>query len=280
MKNKMIFRALTAVFLILICVCGCSAKSDIGFKVRDNYATENIDFEDNYNFYSEGYDFYKKLENDSGVFILNTAYYSDEILKIWKDNNVYSNVPKKAFWYYTVSPSYLRTMGIAVDEKMIQDAENGVRVFLIPDTYNDEEKNMMTDYLTEDSERALGENAPRKPEDAVKTVYYEKNEIEFASYTPAKEYFTYPCEQNVPLLEKAPIIFICTSNNMIYFESESLFATDVNSYIKFEDENTLKKYLDEDFVKKYNVKFGKLSNIYKKAERAGITDKGIAAAFG
>ena len=284
MKRKVIIKVLIVVFFILICVGGYlyiidHKKLDIGFKVKDHYVIENINFEDNYNFYLDGYNWYQKIENDSGVYILNTSYYSDEVIDIWKGNNVYTNIPTKAFWYFTVSPSYLKTMNINVDNQMIEDAKNGVRVFLIPDTYVEEEQNIIANYLREDSERALSENAPRKPEDAIKTKYYEQNEIEFNTYTPTQEYFTYPCEQNEPLTEKAPIIFICTTNNMIYFESESLLATDVNSYIKFENEDILKKYVDDDFIKKYNVNFNKLSKIYKKSQRSNITDKGIFGIF-
>lgn len=284
MKRKLIIRVIIVILLILICVGGYlyisnNKKIDIGFKVKNNYVIENINLEDNYNFYLECYNWYKKIENDTGVYILNTTYFSNEVINVWQENNTYTNIPKKPFWYYTVSPSYLTTMNINVDNKIIEDAKNGVRVFLIPDSYTEEEKNMIANHLVEDSERALSENAPRKPKDAIRTKYYEKNEIEFDTYTPTQEYFTYPNEQNLPLTEKAPIIFICTSNNMTYFESESLCATDVNSYIKFENEDILKKYVAEDFLTRYNITFNKLSKIYKKAQKFGLTDKGMFRVF-
>ncbi len=283
MTKKVLGKVLIAVLLILC--AGIAAfiisnqKADIGFKVKDSYVIENINFEDSYDFYLQGYNWYKDHENDSGVFLLKTEYYDDDIINTWQGNNVYSCVPKKAFWYYTVSPSYLKTMGIDTPDGLVEDAQNGVRVFLIPDTYSEEEKNAMADYLAEDSQRALSDDAPRKPEDAIKTEYYENIQIEFDTYTPAREYFTYPCEQDLPLTENAPIIFICTANNMIYFESESLFATDVNSYIKFEGGDIPEKYADDDFIKKYDVKFNRLSEIYKKTQRAGMTDKGLSGVF-
>ena len=282
MKRKLAVKVLIVLFIVLLVVIGClfflsNRKIDIGFKVKDSYVIENIDFKDDYNFYLEGYNWYKEMENDKDVYILNTAYYDTEVLDIWK--GVYENVPKKPFWYYAVSPSYLKTMNIDVDDEAIEDANKGVRVYLIPDTYTEEEKELMTNYLKEDSERALGEKAARKPEDAIKTKYYENKKIEFKTYTPTEEYFTYPSEQDVPLTEKYPIIFICTSNNMIYFESESLFATDVNSYIKFANEDTVKKYEDADFVKKYNAHFTKLSEIYKKAQSTNVIDKGLFSVF-
>ena len=284
MKRKAAGSALIAVFFILICAGGYfyivnHPKIDIGFRVKDNYVIENIDFEDHYNFYLEGYNWYRQIENDSGVYLLNTSYFSDEVLNIWKEISVYANIPEKAFWYYTVSPSYLKTMNIDVDAKIIEDAQNGVRVFLIPDSYSKEEKNKIADYLREDSERAFGENAPRDPKDAIKTVYYEKKEIKFDTYTPTQEYFTYPSEPDVPLTESAPILFICTTNNMTYFESESLFATDINSYIKFENKDIANQHANDDFVEKYNIRFDKLSKIYKKSQRTGLTDRGIYAIF-
>ncbi len=284
LKKKTIGAALGAAVLILICAVAVwffinGKKADIGFKVKDNYVIESLNIEDSFDFYNDCYEWYKKIENDDGVYLLNTAYYDDELLDNWKGNNVYQHIPKKGFWYFAVSPSYLKTMNIDYDEKIIDDAKNGVRVFLIPDSCTEEEKTAMADYLAEDSERALSEAAPRKPEEAVQTDYYKNKEIEFDTYTPSQEYFTYPSEQNLPLTEKAPIIFICTANNMTYFESESLFATDVNSYIKFENEETVKKYTDDDFVKTHDVKFCRLSEIYKRSQLSNTTDKGLYGVF-
>lgn len=284
MKKKTTGIALGAIIFILICTIGVwffinGKKTDIGFKVKDNYVIENINIEDNFDFYTDCYEWYKKIENDDGVYLLNTAYYDDELLDNWKGNSVYQHIPKKGFWYFAVSPSYLKTMNIDYDEKLIDDAKNGVRVFLIPDSYSEEEKNAMADYLAEDSERALSESAPRKPEEAVQTDYYQNKEIEFDTYATTQEYFTYPSEQNVPLTEKAPIIFICTADNMIYFESESLFATDVNSYIKFEDEETVEKYAGDDFVKEHDVRFNCLSEVYRRSQLSGTTDKGVYGVF-
>lgn len=280
MKKKIIVIAIILIILIWgIYYFINNKKKDIGFKVPNYYVMELANYEDKKEAFEEKYNWYKNVENNEGIYLINTTYFSKEILKEYKKYNVYKNIPLKDFWYFAVSPNYLDKMNINVSDDLIENAKNGIRVFLIPETYSENEINAMKSYLKENDERVFDDDAVRKPEETISTNYYNDPKIEFVIYTPNKEYFTFPSSDKVSLVEKAPVIFICTTNNMTYFESESLFATGINSYIKFENKEILNKYKDNKILIKNNVEFKKLSEVYKSNGKIGLVDKGIDGVF-
>ena len=50
-----------------------------------------------------------------------------------------------------------------------------------------------------------------------------------------------------------PVIYVCTPENMTYFQSESLRATGFDGYIKFINKTVAEKYLNKDLLKKKNL---------------------------
>ena len=170
-------------------------------------------------------------------------------------------------------------MKININDSVIQKAKDGVRVYLIPDTYTKKEVEQMKLFLQESDNEAINGEAPVKPEETVNTVYYEQPKSEFVSYSPNKNNFTFPTDIEENIKEKAPIILITTTNNMIYFESESLSATGINSYIKFEDEKILNQYKDSKYLKDKKTLFTKISKEYKIAEEDEMVKKGVVSVF-
>lgn len=67
----------------------------------------------------------------------------------------------------------------------------------------------------------------------------------------------------LPAFDDAPVFYVCTTENMTSFESESLIATGVDGYIKFKNENALGRFKDEPLFKNYGLKFAKTCEIYK-----------------
>lgn len=53
------------------------------------------------------YDWYKSVENSDGVYIVNTTYYSDDVLNYYEEG-----ASLEPFWYFTLSPNYLNELGI------------------------------------------------------------------------------------------------------------------------------------------------------------------------
>ena len=62
--------------------------------------------------------------------------------------------------------------------------------------------------------------------------------------------------------ENAPVYYVCTTENMTSFESESLIATGKDSYIRLRDENVLERFKDDRVFTKYKLKFARGSLLF------------------
>lgn len=275
-KEKIIIAILTIAVIaaaLAMAVKGKTDKPNNNITVTDYYSLSSFRFDGNFNeFYKDGYDWYKSIENESGVYLVNTACYNNDILSIWKENKIYESVPDIVFRYYTVSPSYLKQMNINLNSNEINDAVNGTRLYLIPDTLSQNEADQISSFLKEDALK----NADKS---TVKTPFTDKQKIKIISYTPTDRYFTFPSDKGEAVTDNAPIIYVCTSANMTYFEYESLIATGVDSYIKFDSKDIMKSCTNRSELKKYHLQFKKMSDIYKNAAKADIVDKDIDKLF-
>ena len=274
MKKKIIISGVIIIGLLsALVVIYKNQKIDIDITVPDYYSLAYYNYDGDFNeFYNDSYSWYKSIENKYGVYIINTSYYNGELLKIWKDENIYKAVPDKAFWYFAASPSYLRQMNIDINENDLNDAKAGVRLYLVPDTLNDDEYAVMSAYLDEEAKY-------KAEKGAIKTAFTENKEVKIIRYTPNGSYFTWQSDKGQPVTDDAPVIYVCTSENMKYFESESLIATGINSYIKFINKETMEKYTNANILKKYNMNFLPSSEIYKNASKVKLVDSGIEKAF-
>lgn len=265
MKRKTVITILSAFLFVLAGIVVLFSlnhnKVKIDFKVPNYYSLAKFNYGGDVNEFSKDtYNLYKSIENKDGVYIINTSYISSELLKVWKDGKVYKSVPDNVFWEFTASPSYLKQINIHIEQKDLDAALGGVRLYLVPDTLSDEEFKKMKSYL---EESALYES----DKSIIKTSFVKNKEIRFVKYSPKSSYFTWPSEKGEPITDNSPIIFVCTAENMKYFESESLYATGVDSYIKFADKEAAEKFTDVDYLKKYNLNFMPSSKIYKDAAK-------------
>ncbi|MCM1272433.1 MAG: hypothetical protein NC225_01225 [Clostridium sp.] len=248
-------------------------KTDNDFSVPNYYSLEQYHYDGDFNaFYEDSYNWYRSIENEEGVYIINTCYNSDELLQIWREEQVYKNVPGKAFWEFTVSPSYLKQININIEEENLNDAIRGVRVYLVPDSMSDDEYEVMCAYLEEAAIYAAEQSL-------IKTEFIENKEVKILRYTPMGSYFTWASEKGLPITDDAPVLYVCTSENMKYFESESLIATGIDSYIKFSNEEIMKNLTKDNQLEQYKLTFAPSSEIYKKAARYDLVDSGIDKVF-
>lgn len=204
------------------------------------------------------YDWYKDIYDDEGVYLINTVYHDDKQLDLWKQNNVYKSIPEKSFWYFAYSPNYIKEMNLEVDDNIINEAKSGTRVYLIPTSYSEDEKVKLKDWLKESATKNIQEGD-------IKTVFNKEMNIKFIEYTPKYDMFTWNTEATYEDVCTSPVIYICTPENMRYFESESLRANAFNGYIKFENKTVAEKYLDNNVLKKYklndnNIEFSNVQN--------------------
>ncbi len=192
------------------------------------------------------FEWYKKIHEENGVYLVQTAYYDDEILELWRTEGIYDAVPEDAFWYFTFSQNYIQKLGIPVSDEILQAAENGTRVYLLPAGMSQEAKKAMQSWLEESSTEGIREGD-------IETVFGTEREIEFAEYEYEKDFFTWAAAPEEESVCRMPVIYLCSPENMTYFETESLRAIGLESYIKFEDQAVAEKYLEKDFLKQFHL---------------------------
>ena len=192
------------------------------------------------------YDWYKGMYDDNGVYLINTTYFDNEQLDGWKQNNGYKNTPEKPFWYFSYSPNYIKSLNLNVDSSIINEAKSGIRVYLIPKSYSENEKVKLKNYLTESS--------TKRPHEAdISTIFNKEKNVKFVEYTPKNNMFTWNPNSTYENACANPVIYICTPENMTYFESESFNANGFNGYIKFVDKSVAEKHLDTNILEKYKL---------------------------
>lgn len=179
------------------------------------------------------YAWYAEHEHDEGVYLAKADYYQEASIQAY----IGSDVTLDPFWYLAASPSYLEEIGVEVSDELIEKAEQGVRVYLIPDSLDASEEGETEEFLV----------ASRKVYDSdIVTSFMENPEYEFVSYDASEELFTWSTESDLPTTSSGFVIAIVTAENMVPFESESLTASGLdNSYVKL-DERAASSLLDED----------------------------------
>ena len=191
------------------------------------------------------YDWYSDIADNEGVYLINTTYYDNEVLNIWRDNQIYDCVPKDPFWYFTYSLSYIKELGIPLEADVEERAQNGTRVYLIPSGMEEKQKESICLWLKETSEEGIREGD-------IVTDFNQSRNIEFVEYDADNKFFTWSTDTNVNTCEM-PVIYLCTPENMKYFETESLRAVGLEGYIKFRNKDIAQKYLNKEFLQSYQL---------------------------
>lgn len=192
------------------------------------------------------YDWYKEMYEDNGVYLINTTYFDNKQLYGWKQNNVYENIPEKPFWYFTYSENYIKSLNLNFDSNILNEARSGTRIYMIPESYSENEKVKLKNWLIESSTKRIQQGA-------ISTVFNKEGNIKFVEYTPKDNMFTWNVESTYENISTNPVIYICTPENMTYFESESIKANGFNGYIKFVNRTVAEKHLDKDILEKYKL---------------------------
>ena len=179
------------------------------------------------------YSWYAEHERDDGVYLANARRFNTATIQAY----VGSDTTLEPFWYLAASPSYLERAGVDVPADLIERAEQGVRVYFLPDTLSEDEADEMRDLLV----------AARRPyESDIVTPFMESPEYEFVSYDAGKELFTWSTDSEEPVTSSGFVIAMVTAENMVPFESESLVASGLeNAYVKL-DERAASSLLDAD----------------------------------
>lgn len=176
------------------------------------------------------YNFYQRISELPGVYIAQGKFLNLEYLDAVY--GTYQHVPKKPFWYLKFSYNYLQDLGIPLSDEELLEMRNGTRLYLLPNTLNTEELEVMKAYLQE--------SVTVKPGD-LQTNFTENQKFMFKVYQPSRPIFTWSDSISYGTTSENPVIFVSTPENLYFMESANLVVSGYNGLLKIRDRETMKQ---------------------------------------
>ena len=176
------------------------------------------------------YNFYQRISELPGVYIAQGKFLNQEYLDAVY--GTYQHVPKKPSWYLKFSYNYLQDLGIPLSDEELLEMRNGTRLYLLPNTLNTEELEVMKAYLQE--------SITVKPGD-LQTNFTENQKFIFKVYQPSRPIFTWSDSISYGTTSENPVIFISTPENLYFMESANLVVSGYNGLLKIRDRETMEQ---------------------------------------
>lgn len=176
------------------------------------------------------YNFYQRISELPGVYIAQGQFLNQESLDAVY--GTYQHVPKKPFWYLKFSYNYLQDLGISLSDEELLEMRNGTRLYLLPNTLNTEELEVMKAYLQE--------SVTVKPGD-LQTNFTENPKFMFKVYQPSRPIFTWSDSISYGTTSENPVIFVSTPENLYFMESANLVVNGHNGLLKIRDRKTMEQ---------------------------------------
>ena len=176
------------------------------------------------------YNFYQRISELPGVYIAQGQFLNQESLDAVY--GTYQHVPKKPFWYLKFSYNYLKDLGIPLSDEELLEMRNGTRLYLLPNTLNTEELEVMKAYLQE--------SVTVKPGD-LQTNFTGNPKFMFKVYQPSRSIFTWSDSISYGTTSENPVIFVSTPENLYFMESANLVVSGYNGLLKIRDRETMKQ---------------------------------------
>ena len=176
------------------------------------------------------YNFYQRISKLPGVYIAQGQFLNQESLDAVY--GTYQHVPKKPFWYLKFSYNYLQDLGIPLSDEELLEMRNGTRLYLLPNTLNTEELEVMKAYLQE--------SVTVKPGD-LQTNFTEKPKFMFKVYQPSRPIFTWSDSISYGTTSENPVIFVSIPENLYFMESANLVVSGYNGLLKIRDRETMEQ---------------------------------------
>lgn len=176
------------------------------------------------------YNFYQRISELPGVYIAQGKFLNQEYLDAVY--GTYQHVPKKPFWYLKFSYNYLQDLGIPLSDEELLEMRNGTRLYLLRNTLNTEELEVMKAYLQE--------SVTVKPGD-LQTNFTENQKFMFKVYQPSRPIFTWSDSISYGTTSENPVIFISTPENLYFMESANLVVSGYNGLLKIRDRETMEQ---------------------------------------
>lgn len=176
------------------------------------------------------YNFYQRISELPGVYIAQGQFLNQESLDaVYR---TYQHVPKKPFWYLKFSYNYLQDLGIHLSDEELLEMRNGTRLYLLPNTLNTEELEVMKAYLQESVTVKQGD---------LQTNFTENPKFMFKVYQPSRPIFTWSDSISYGTTSENPVIFVSTPENLYFMESANLVVSGYNGLLKIRDRETMKQ---------------------------------------
>lgn len=176
------------------------------------------------------YNFYQRISKLPGVYIAQGKFLNQEYLDAVY--GTYQHVPKKPFWYLKFSYNYLQDLGIPLSDEELLEMRNGTRLYLLPNTLNTEELEVIKAYLQE--------SVTVKPGD-LQTNFTENQKFMFKIYQPSRPIFNWSDSISYGTTSENPVIFISTPENLYFMESANLVVSGYNGLLKIRDRETMEQ---------------------------------------
>ena len=176
------------------------------------------------------YNFYQRISELPGVYIAQGQFLNQESLDAVY--GTYQHVPKKPFWYLKFSYNYLQDLGIPLSDEELLEMRNGTRLYLLPNTLNTEELEVMKAYLQESVTVKLGD---------LQTNFTENQKFMFKIYQPSRPIFTWSDSISYGTTSENPVIFVSTPENLYFMESANLVVSGYNGLLKIRDRETMEQ---------------------------------------
>lgn len=176
------------------------------------------------------YNFYQRISELPGVYIAQGQFLNQESLDAVY--GTYQHVPKKPFWYLKFSYNYLQDLGISLSDEELLEMRNGTRLYLLPNTLNTEELEVMKAYLQE--------SVTVKPGD-LQTNFTKNPKFMFKVYQPSRPIFTWSDSISYGTTSENPVIFVSTPENLYFMESANLVVSGYNGLLKIRDRETMEQ---------------------------------------
>lgn len=208
------------------------------------------------------YAWYASIENEDGVSLVNTYHADQKILQTWRDLG--EDAPDREFWYMAASPSYLKKIGIEIPSATIQRSEAGEQVFLLPEHFSSQDKSSLTKWLEQEAQRK------GKVEQNIGTAFTQNPRTYVEDYSLNDKIFTWNTDPEKDFLSSDVVIYVATSANMTYFESESLASSGLaDSYVKL-SEQAVQKYTSQSYLEGFGLDDNKPVFISSQSFVAGL----------
>ena len=176
------------------------------------------------------YNFYQRISELPGVYIAQGQFLNQESLDAVY--GTYQHVPKKPFWYLKLSYNYLKDLGISLSDEELLEMRNGTRLYLLPNTLNTEELEVMKAYLQESVTVKQGD---------LQTNFTENPKFMFKVYQPSRPIFTWSDSISYGTTSENPVIFVSTPENLYFMESANLVVSGYNGLLKIRDRKTMEQ---------------------------------------